>query len=142
MFEPRCSILLERFPLEGKLDPHQLPQGQRLHPAGQRGRKITSSLSLMAASVKFLLSLSKIFLCSSRTFHSSLRLSFSCSMGQFPWSDNASSSHWELSCCCRDIIQGLDTAAANVLQHRNTDKLLRQVINTKHQNSEQTIAAT
>lgn len=59
----------------------------------------------MAASVKFLLSLSKIFLCSSSTFHSSLRLSFSCSMGQLPWTDNASSSHWELSCCCRDIIK-------------------------------------
>lgn len=69
----------------------------------------------MAASVKFLLSLSKMFLCSSRTFHSSLRLSFSCSMGQLPWSDNASSSHWELSCCCRDIMKGLDAAAVNVL---------------------------
>lgn len=42
--------------------------------------QITSLLSLIAASVKFLLSLSKIFLCSSRVFHSSPRRSFSCSM--------------------------------------------------------------
>lgn len=93
----------------------------RSPPVGQRGRNTTSSLSLMAASVKFLLSLSNIFLCSSRTFHSSLRLSFSCSMGQFPWTDAAASSHWELSCCC-DSIKVLDTTGVQVIWDR--DKLV------------------
>lgn len=75
----------------------------------------TSLLSLIAASVKFLLSLSKVLLCSSRIFHSSLRFCFSCSMWQLLIIDVLSSSHWELSCCCKKTHngQGFDKRSGN-----------------------------